>query len=687
MDTKVADPLRGALLAGRYRIMGRLARGRATAVYQARDERLDRSVAIRIVNPEYVLDAEVLERLAAEAETTARLAHPNIVAIFDQGSHEGAPYLVMEYVRGRTLRDVVDDRGRLDPAESLAIIEQVLAALAVAHRTGLVHRDVRPENILVAPPPNGSGDLVDAVVKVADFGLARASDVTRSQVSPLLGTAPYLAPELITDGRGDVRADVYAAGVVLFEMLTGRLPFPGGPGDRGVGDRGVGDSGSGEGPGALAWRHVDEEIPPPSHVVDGVPAPLDDLIHRATRRDPAARPRDAATLLAQIQAAREDVGALTGPTRSLAHPTVLVPPVAGPYRPGWSRLPAQRPSGRVAAGAGARVQGADGPPGVGERLRQVAPAVAGWLRLTANRLRYTAAGRRWLVIGVVVLGLLLMLGGWWVGVGRYTAAPSLLQLTKDGAISEAERQGFTISFGAPMYSENVPADTVLAQQPPPGGRIVRGGTVTVFLSRGPERYAVPDITGQALAFALTRIPDQFLVEQVDGFSDTLPAGYVAGTEPAPGTILAPGGIVRVIVVTGPFPVHVPSVVGQQLGAAQNQLRAAGFTNIVVEHRDDDKPKDQVLEQIPEGGKGMTSAEGQQVTLWVSNGPKQPMPDLVGRNCRDAVQQLLAMTDLHLNVSTPGVAEPLRVATSVKTQSVPAGDPLTVGQTVELACGI
>jgi serine/threonine-protein kinase len=431
-------------------------------------------------------------------------------------------------------------------------------------------------------------------------------------------------------------------------------------------------------------------------VAESIPEALDDLVHRATRRDPGARPRDAATLLAQIQTAREEVGALTGPTRAMAHPTVVVAPVAATYRPGWSRLPAQpdrsgrparRPAGRVAAGTGARVYGAGGPPGLGERLRAMPPAAAGWMRITADRLRYTARGRRTLVAGAVVAGLLLILGGWWVGVGRYTDAPALLQLTKDNAISEAERQGFTIAFGAPMYSENVPADTVLAQQPPPGGRIVRGGTVTVFLSRGPERYAVPDITGQEYDFAVTRIPSQFLVERVEGFSDSLPVNYVAGTDPAVGTLLAPGDTVRVIVVTGPYPIHVPSVVGQRLGDAQNRLRSAGFTNIVVEHRDDDRPKDEVLEQSPEGGKGLASIDGTQVTLWVSNGPKQPMPELVGRNCQEAVQILQAIEGLNLNVSTPGVADPLRPLTSVKAQAIPAGEPLTEGQTVELSCGL
>src|SRR5262244_1437111 len=180
MDTKVADPLHGALIAGRYRIMGRLAKGGMATVYQARDERLERPVAIKIIHADHAQDERVVGRLEDEARTVARLAHPTIVAMFDQGSYEGAPFLVMEYVRGRSLREVLADRRRLDPAESLAIMEQILAALAVAHRAGLVHRDVKPENVLVAAPPNGSGDLVDAVVKVADFGLAHVAGPPRS---------------------------------------------------------------------------------------------------------------------------------------------------------------------------------------------------------------------------------------------------------------------------------------------------------------------------------------------------------------------------------------------------------------------------------------------------------------------------------------------------------------------------
>jgi serine/threonine-protein kinase len=687
MDTKVADPLRGALLGGRYRIMGRLARGGMATVYQARDERLERSVAIKIIHPDHVLEPEILDRLASEAETVAKLGHPNIVAVFDQGSHEGAPYVVMEYVRGRTLREVLNDRRRLDPAESLAVLEQLLAALAVAHRAGLVHRDVKPENILVAPPPNGSGDLVDAVVKVADFGLAHTVEVGRATGGQLLATAEYVAPELVADGRADARADVYSAGIVLFEMLTGRVPFDG--------DR----------PAAVAWQHVEHDVPPPSQIVPGVPSLLDDIVLRATRRDPAGRARDAAAMLAEIQSAREDVGALAGPTRALAHPTVIVPPIA-PFsrdpdgRPSWARLPGQRFGGGRGVGRGVgrgTATGASGAAGArdsivaaGRRVAEFLPEqpvqrTAAWLGRTGRRLRDTAQGRRQLTVGVLAVGLMFIAGGWWLGFGRYTEAPTLLQLTKDNASAEAARLGFTVEIGAGIFSEEVPVDTVMKQQPGPGGRIVKGGTVTLTLSLGPERYEVPDVSGQILEFARTRIPKQLLVQTADGYSDTLPIGYVSGTDPKAGTRLKPGSPVTLFVVKGPFPTRLPTVVGMKLSDAQNQLKAAGFTNIEVQQRDDpSKPKDTVLEQNPPGGQGMTAEDAgkTKVTLVVSTGPAQKMPNLVNQNCKAAADQLTA---LQVKV-TSNVPEPLRPLTNVKAQSVKEGDPIQAGQTVDLTCG-
>src|SRR5256886_10902404 len=223
MDTTVTDSLIGALVDGRYRIRGRVARGGMATVYTALDERLERTVALKIIHPGQRSDPNFLDRFTDEAKTIARLTHPNVVAVYDQGTHDGLPYLVMEYVRGRTLRELLADKRRLPPMEALAILEQMLAAVAGAHRAGLVHRDIKPENVLVAEPPGG-GSLVDAVVKVADFGLAPAVEASGDEArAHLLATVAYVAPALATARHADPRTDVYSAGVVLFEMLTARV--------------------------------------------------------------------------------------------------------------------------------------------------------------------------------------------------------------------------------------------------------------------------------------------------------------------------------------------------------------------------------------------------------------------------------------------------------------------------------
>src|SRR5437773_1182707 len=377
MDTTVADSLTGALIEGRYRINGRVARGGMATVYTAVDERLERTVAIKIIHPGRHRDPHFVERFTDEAKTIARLTHPNVVAVYDQGTHDGLPYLVMEYVRGRTLRELLGDNRRLPPTEALAILEQVLAAVAAAHRAGLIHRDIKPENVLVAEPPGG-GSLVDAVVKVADFGLARAVEASADEAGAhLLATVAYVAPELVTDGHADPRTDVYSAGIVLFEMLTGRVPH------------------DGDKPVEVAWRHVDHDVPPPSKVVAGLPPVLDDLVTRATRRDPGGRPTDAGALLAEVQAAREDLTAGTAATQVFAQPTVPVASLPRPSerRPPWARLPAPAPAPER--------------PG----RRRAPRRLPGWY----HRLTATARGRQAAAAGLVVLGLLIALGGWWFG--------------------------------------------------------------------------------------------------------------------------------------------------------------------------------------------------------------------------------------------------------------------------------
>ncbi len=270
------DPLVGRLLDGRYRIGSRVARGGMASVYEATDLRLDRTVAVKVMHPGMGDDEEFAARFVREARAAARLSHPNVVAVYDQGDEDGTVFLAMELVVGHTLRDVIRKESPMPPARALALVEPVLSALASAHRAGLIHRDVKPENVLIAD---------DGRVKVADFGLAKAVSADTQHTATggvLIGTVSYLAPELVVDGRADTRADVYAAGVVLYELLTGRKPH------------------EGESPIQVAYKHVHEDIPPPSRLEPSLPPYVDALVARATARDRTQRPADAAVMLHQV---------------------------------------------------------------------------------------------------------------------------------------------------------------------------------------------------------------------------------------------------------------------------------------------------------------------------------------------------------------------------------------------------
>ncbi|MEU6076877.1 Stk1 family PASTA domain-containing Ser/Thr kinase [Micromonospora sp. NPDC047074] len=623
MDTQVADTLLGSLIDGRYRIRGRVARGGMATVYTATDERLERTVALKIIHPSQAPEtgaraAGFVERFTDEAKTIARLTHPNVVAVYDQGNHAGLPYLVMEYVRGRTLRDVLAERRRLNPDEALAITEQMLAAIAAAHRAGLVHRDVKPENVLVAEAPTGgAANLVDSVVKVADFGLARAVEASADDENgnQLMATVAYVAPELVTDGHADPRTDVYSAGIVLFEMLTGRVPYDG--------DR----------PVDIAWQHVDRDVPAPSTLVPGLPRALDDLVARATRRDPGARPTDAGALLAEVQVARDDLSSANSRTAVLrrvtddavAQPTMVVAAVRPAERPSWARLPAD---GGTRAGR-----------------RRAVPEESGslWSRLAELRTRVMGdpRGRMAVIAAAVVLLLMVVGGGWWFTSGRYTEAPPLVSLSKAEAEAQAARGGFTLAYADPRYDEKVPKDAVLAQEPGTAGRILKGGTITLTLSLGPERFPVPDVVGKDFELAEADLLDAKLVvvKGTARYDDNLPTGVVVDTNPKVGTEVKPGDKITVILSKGKAPISVPNLVGKNLGEARTLLAQLGL--VLVEpptYKDSDKPRDEVLGQSPADGSGVE--RGAKVKLEVSKGPPLvAVPRVIDLPCQQAKQLL------------------------------------------------
>ncbi len=628
MDTTVADSLIGALVDGRYRVRSRVARGGMATVYTAADERLERTVALKIIHPTQANarrlagpaqvpahdDPHFLDRFTDEAKTIARLTHPNVVAVYDQGTHDGLPYLVMEYVRGRTLRELLADRRRLAPAEALAILEQMLAAVAAAHRAGLVHRDIKPENVLVAEPPGG-GSLVDAVVKVADFGLARAVEASADEHGgPLLATVAYVAPELVTNGHADPRTDVYSAGIVLFEMLTGRVPYDGGK------------------PVEVAWRHVDHDVPPPSKYVAGLPHVLDDLVARATRRDPGARPTDAGAMLSEVQAAREDVAASAATSRVMAAPTVPVASIDPPtraipaQRPSWSRLPSRTPE-------------------TGPGRRRAAPAPAGGLVGWYQQLVSSPRGRRGVAAALVALGLVVAVGGWWFGVGRYTQAPNFLGMSQAQAVAAAQNNGFDLAFDAGQFDEKIAKDTVIGQRPAGNQRVVKGSTITLTLSLGPERYKIPDENGLAFDAAVAQLTSMKLVpKRTDVYDDTMPAGNVLSTEPAAGAVVPPGTEVVLKVSKGKAPITVPNLVNMDLATAQQKLASLGL-QVATQQQTSDKPANTVIAQDPPDGSGVE--KNTRVILTISSGPPLvAVPDVTNKGYTfDQANAILAQVGL------------------------------------------
>jgi len=639
----LADPVVGRYLDGRYRVDGHIARGGMAAVYRALDTRLDRTVAVKVMHPVLADDEEFVVRFRAEAKAAARLAHPDAVAVFDQGEDAGRLFLVMEYVAGGTLRELLRDRGPLSPALAVAVFVPVLRALAAAHRVGLVHCDVKPENVLLGR---------DGRVKVADFGLARAvaSSTLTSTVGLLMGTVAYLAPEQVQSARADPRTDVYAAGITLWETLIGAAPY--------AGDR----------PLTVAYRHVHDDVPRPA-TASGSPVPpaLDDLVVRATRRDPAARPADAGAFLSELR------GLLATGTVTDAEPALagLLAEVFAIERSAANGpavdVPGQRPwhdtlvvTGAapvpVVGGTAASPPG-PAPPGPAppetpppetpppetpppESLPPVAGAPTGSRPLRRRRRRRGGP----IAAGILaVLTVMAAVGGWYLGAGRYTGVPSVLGRDRAAADRVAAAAGLHVRYGPPAFSETAPVGTVVTQAPAPRGRILRHGNVTAALSKGPERYTVPDLAGHSLGETNKALADQHLRTGVvtDRFDDTAPAGTVVDTDPSAGTALTRDTAVAVVLSKGLEPVAVPDVHGQPADDATAMLSEARLRATIQEAYDDTVATGSVVSQRPAAGTNI--GRGTAVTLFVSKGPQLfAVSDVTGESRDRAVAELTAL---------------------------------------------
>jgi serine/threonine-protein kinase len=573
VDKTLDDSLVGQVLDERYRVDSLIARGGMATVYLATDRRLDRVVALKVMHPELARHEEFVSRFIREAKTAARLTHPNIVAVFDQSADGGHVYLIMEFVDGQTLRELLSDRGRCTPREALEILAPILSALGAAHRAGMVHRDVKPENVLI-----GAQGSYSHAVKVADFGLARsaAAGATVSLAGMIVGTASYLAPEQVKSGICDARSDVYSVGIVLYEMLTGAKPF-------------VADS-----PIQVAYRHVHDQVPSPSACLPGLDPALDALVARATAKEPAERPADANVLHAEVLRtigslpdAALDFGAIPQDSdpdntataefaamsdqRTFARTRVMPSPEATRAVPQPPPLPTNPtrvdPAARAAKPGGKQVYKARTSP---NQPRQLVPADQPW---RPRRGHYALAV-------ILVIAVILGIAAWWAASGQFRSMPSVVRQTQDAALAELTRDGLHAQILSD-YSDNVPSGQVIGSSPDPSGKVKRGGSVTITVSRGPRPVAVPDESGQspdAAAQALRAAGFQVVIAPDQAFSETVAGGSVASVNPASAQ---PGATVTLTISKGAQTFQVPKVTGLSEDDARAALAAAGFDNVEV----------------------------------------------------------------------------------------------------------
>lgn len=643
VDTTLQDPLVGQLLDGRYRVEARIAVGGMATVYRAVDTRLDRVLALKVMHPALAADGAFVERFIREAKSVARLAHPNVVQVFDQGTDGSYVYLAMEYIAGCTLRDVLRERGALQPRAALDILEPVLAALGAAHRAGFVHRDMKPENVLI-------GD--DGRVKVADFGLVRSVDTVTSTTGAVLGTVAYLAPEQIEQpGVADPRVDVYACGVVLHEMLTGEKPH------------------DGDSPAIVLYKHLHEDVPPPSALVPGLPFELDALVASATARDPGARAHDAVALLGRTLETR---AALTDEQLDLVPPqavsdghdnaedrTSVIPRSLTVPRP----LPVD---GDVPAGGEDpldRTSQFRSPPPLPPRRRTVRPR-RGVLALVTALL---------LVLGVGA-------GVWYINSGQFTKVPAVLTQKEAQARARLEAAGLKVGKVEHRNSDTVKRGTVMETDPGPGARIRKHDAVTLTVSDGPEIVKVPDVKGSRLDKAEQLLKEDGLEPGLvdKAFSEDVLKGFVISTDPAAGTERRAGTAVSIVVSKG-SPVDVPDVTGEDLADARAELAEAGLkVKVAAGQVNSEFDKGQVAAQTPEADS--EAADGDTVTLTLSKGPELvEVPDVVGASVDDA-KSLLEQSGFEVKEDRGLLG---LFGDTVKKQSVKAGDSAPKGSTITI----
>ena len=600
--------LTGELIDGRYQLLRQVANGGMASIYEAIDTRLDRKVAVKIMHPHLAQDEAFVSRFIKEAKAAAALSHPNIVAVQDQGwNQSGVPavFLVMELIEGHTLREYLNERGRFEIKDAINYLTPILSALAAAHTLGIVHRDIKPENILISK---------EGRIKIADFGLARGEligSTMTAESSVILGSVSYLSPEQVQRGIADSRSDVYAAGIVAYEMLTGEKPF------------------SAETPIQIAYMHVNEEIPRLRSKRKEIPQALDDLIASATAKNPDERPRTAGEFLDKLQQIQIDLD----PRKNQMDLGLDLPvePIREKARKKVKEdVPVKEPEPVV------------------ETTKEIR-------RREEKKKRASKRVRRNRKVALL-LAVALGVGGWWtlVGPGSRVVVPSVVGGSFDEAVNVVSPLGLTAVVVENRFDEEIPKSKIIESIPAGGGRVDAGGTVKLIVSKGPERYAVPMTTGltpEAAEAALKKFP--LLLGTINEvFNSEIPKGFVISTSPASGASVKRDATINLLVSKGIEQIALASYLGKSGEQALNELTEAGFSVEAGYAFNETVPELAVISQSPAGG--TTANKGGKVTILISKGPRNTViPRTVITMEAKAAQQLLESLGLKVRVVSVG----------------------------------
>ncbi len=604
----VSDTLIGSVFDGRYRIERKLGAGGMADVYLAEDQELGRRVAIKILNDRHAADDSFIERFRREAKNAAGLSHPNIVSIYDRGEAEGTYYIAMEYLDGRSLKELIVGRGPAPIKTTIDYARQILAAVGFAHKHGIVHRDIKPHNVLVSP---------EGRLKVTDFGIARSGASQMTEVGSIIGTAQYLSPEQARGAPVDQTSDLYSVGVVLYEMLTGQVPF------------------TGDTPLEIAMKHLSEVPKPPSELRPEVPHDLDSVVLRALAKDPSERYQSAEEMDADLVRVAE--GLPVDPETETAATAVLSGSgvIAAAPTSVISRAPTQPMTGPPGRTPPAGYYGYEGPP---RRRRPVWPWVLSVLLLLA------AAGAAWFAYTKIQDQL---------AENKPVSVPFVKGLTEQLAVDKIRGAGLVAQV-ARANSDTVEKGTVIDQSPDPGEKQVKHGNVNITVSKGKPTVSVPSVKGLSRDAAISALVNAGLDPHAFPVPSSQPVDTVVAQDPPAGKVVEKGSDVRVNYSSGPASVTVPSVIGLPFDQANTALQNQGFS---VSRRDVDseEAKGIVVDQSPSG----SAPKGSTIQLSVSKGPKESsVPDVTSQDEASARSTLesagFKVKVQHQDVTDPGL---------------------------------